>query len=599
MPTTDTQSGFFARLKQHHIYRVAVGYGTAIAVGIQVVARAFPYLGWAAAVPAVVIILIAGFPVAIVLAWLLVKPTDPLKQTVWQKRHWKLGAIVTPVVITAVVISGIYAFKFSEQHAARVAAEQAAAYAASQAKPAAPAFNPPADTLVVLPFQNLSGDPKQQYFSDGITEELTNALGQNSALRVIAWDTASKYRNSAESPAAIGRSLDAANLLHGSIERENGMVRVITELVDTRTGLQLWSDHYDDSLENIFAVQDKISQAIAEALRVKFASLKPAPTVNPEAHDLVLKAKRLLQTAQTAAPIEQARKLYEQAIVLDPDYADAHAALARAWLELTEFSTLPLAQALPKVREEAHKALALDLHSVDALVALANADVEEGHITQAESEFQRALEIDPSNAVAHLDYGNMLPLKQSLAQELEAVQLDPENADAQNNLAADYLDLGEYPQVLAPALALIRLAPHSIDNAYTLALTYSLLHQNEDAVKAFDLAEPDTRLAKELVATGRLSYQSLLDPKLRPQALAAVDALRRRTELDPTSLADVLQLFLALGRNDAALDLLPTLCAGQPIGCNDLSINPLYVPLRGEPRFERLVKRYDTISKPQ
>ncbi|MGH8280446.1 MAG: hypothetical protein ACRETQ_12925, partial [Gammaproteobacteria bacterium] len=163
--------GFFARLKQHHIYRVAVGYGTAIAIAIQVVARAFPYFGWSAAVPAVIIILIASFPVAIVLAWLLVKPTDPEQQTAWQHRHWKWGAVVTSVVIAAVMVSGIYAFRFNERHAARVAAEQLA-----QAKLATPAFNPPADSLVVLPFRNLSGDPKQQYFSDGITEELTDAL---------------------------------------------------------------------------------------------------------------------------------------------------------------------------------------------------------------------------------------------------------------------------------------------------------------------------------------------------------------------------------------------------------------------------------------
>ena len=207
--------GFFARLKQHHIYRVAVGYGTAIAVLIQVVARAFPYFGWSAAVPAVIIILIAGFPVAIVLAWLLVKPTDPAAQTQWQRRHWKLGAVVTPVVITAVVVSGIYAFRFSERHEARVAAEQAA-----------PFFNPPADSIVVLPFANLSDDPKQAYFSNGITEELTDVLGQSTGLTVIAWETASKYTNGKLTLAEIGKALNVAHVLGGSIEHEGNAVRV-------------------------------------------------------------------------------------------------------------------------------------------------------------------------------------------------------------------------------------------------------------------------------------------------------------------------------------------------------------------------------------
>src|SRR5574337_2024377 len=123
----DQQPSFFARLKQHHIYRVAAWYGATIAVLIQVVARAFPYFGWSAAVPAVIIILIVGFPVAIVLAWLLVKPADSVSQTGWQKRRWKLGAIVTPIVIAAVVVSGIFALRFSEQRAQHLAAAQAVA----------------------------------------------------------------------------------------------------------------------------------------------------------------------------------------------------------------------------------------------------------------------------------------------------------------------------------------------------------------------------------------------------------------------------------------------------------------------------------------
>ena len=212
-------------------------------------------------------------------------------------------------------------------------------------------FDPPIGTLVVLPFTNLDSDAKQRYFSDGITEELTNALGQNTGLRVIAWDTASKYRDARQSAADIGKALDVANVLTGKILRQGDSVRVIVELVSAATGYQVWSDHYDDSLANIFQVQDKISAAIASALKVKLASLAPAPTVNPQAHDLVLKARALMETAHTAAPIEQARTLYEQAIALDPGYADAHAGLARAWLDLTQYSTLTLKDALPKRRE--------------------------------------------------------------------------------------------------------------------------------------------------------------------------------------------------------------------------------------------------------
>ncbi|MBS0431514.1 MAG: tetratricopeptide repeat protein [Proteobacteria bacterium] len=262
------------------------------------------------------------------------------------------------------------------------------------------------------------------------------------------------------------------------------------------------------------------------------------------------------------------------------------------------FSTLPLKDVLPKIRKEANQALALDPRNANALVVLGNADVAENHIAEAKAEYLRALKLDPSDANAHLNYGTVLPLKQAVAQELEAVQLDPDNATAQNNLSVYALDSGEYQQALAPGLSLMRLDPHSADSAFGLALTYALLHRDTEAVKAFDLAQPATELAKSLVAAGRLAYQSLVDPKLHEQALATVDALRRRTDLDSFSMFDIMQIELALDENEVALAQLPKFCASLASACIDLSVNPQYVRLRGQPRFEALVKQYDTASKP-
>ena len=611
--------GFLEELKRRHVWRIAVGYAVAAWLLVQVATQVFPFFNipnWS--VRLVVVVLAIGFPVAVVLAWVYeitpegVRRTEPADspaarpQAASNQIARKLNTVIIAVLVLAVALLGwrLLVLRRPTTAPANAVATPAATPAVKPVAGSEPAsstatpFNPPADTLVVLPFANESGDPKQQYFSDGITEELTNALGQNAALTVIAWDTASHYRNSSEGPQAIGQALNVANLLHGSIQREGDQVRVVVELVNTLTGAQVWSNHYDDSLANVFQVQDKISASIAAALQVKFAAAHSVQTVNPQAHDLVLQANALMKKARTAAPIEQARKLYEQAIALDPGYADAHAGLAGAWNDLTQVSTLSLKEALPKVREEAHKALALDPRNVIALVVLANVDEAEGKIAEAKAGYERALAIDPSNASAHLDYALVLPLRQALAQTQEAVQLDPDNAVAQNNLAVEEEDLGEYAQALAPYQAIMRLDPTSADNAMGLAQTYALLHRIEDAVKAFDLAQPTTELAKALVAAGRLAYQSLLDPKLHAQALAAVDALRRRTDLDPTSMGDVLQLELALGQNDIALEQLPKLCTSIPVACNDLSINPVWIPLRGDSRFEALAKQYDTVSKP-
>jgi len=589
---------FFAELKRRNVLRAGVlyaGAAWALSQGIAQLGPLFDAPNWA--MRAFVIACVIGFPFWIAFAWFYEFTPQGIRResevapnaSMIHSTARKLDFAIIGVLIVAVVLLASGYFVRRNAPAATLAAA-----AASSAKP----FNPPAGTLAVLPFTNLNGDPKQQYFSDGITEELTNALGQNAALTVIAWDTASKYRDSHESPHAVGAALNVANLLHGSIERENGAVRVIAELVDTRTGKQLWSDHYDGSAANVFQVQDKISAAIADALKVKFASLAPAPTVNPKAHDLVLQAHALMETARTAAPIEQARALLEQAVALDPGYADAHAKLAGAWLDLPQYSTLTLKDALPKARAEANQALALDPRNVTALLVLGVADESEGKLAQARAEFQRALALDPSDVSAHVNYGNALPTRQALAQYLEAVQLDPGNATAPINLAIAYLDLGEYAQALPPLRASMKLAPQSADSAMSLALVYSLLHRPEDAVKAFDLARPDTPLAKALVAAGRLTYQSVLDPKLHARALAAVDALRKRSDLDPNSMGDVMQLDLALGQNDIVLDQLPKSCAATPFACNDLSVNPVWLPLRGQPAFQALVKKYDTVSQP-
>ena len=588
--------GLLAELSRRHVWRAAVlyaGAAWALSQGIAQLGPLFDAPNWA--MRGFVIACIIGFPFWVAFAWFYAWTPEGFKREEEVERSpalsratsRKLDLGIIGVLIVAVVLLASGYFVHRGVPAVAPGAE-------AVAKP----FNPPADTLVVLPFANESGDPRQQYFSDGITEELTNALGQNAALTVIAWDTASHYRNSSAGPQAIGKALNVANLLHGSIQREGDQVRVVVELVNTLTGAQVWSNHYDDTLANVFQVQDRISVSIADALKVKFAAARSVQTVNPQAHDLVLQAHALMETAHTAAPIEQARTLYEQAIALDPDYAEAHAGLAQVWSDLTQYSTLTLKDALPKARAEANQALALDPRNVTALLVLASDDGAEHKIAQAKAKFERALALDPSNVSAHVDYGNALPTRQALAQYLEAVQLDPKAATAQFNLAITYLDLGEYAQALPPLQALMKLTPHNADSAFVLALTYSLLHRPEDAVKAFDLIQPGTPLAKALVAAGRLTYQSVLDSKLHAQALAAVDALRKRSDLDPNSMGAVMQLDLALGQNDTVLDQLPKFCATIPVACTDLSINPAWLPLRGQPAFQALVKKYGTVSQP-
>ena len=591
-----TQLAFFARLKQHHLYGVTVAYAVIAGFLIQLASRVLPALGLEPVLPAVIIVLLAGFPVALVLAWMLIKPKDPAKYSAWQKLHWKLGAALSLAVVVAVVFSGLYTWKFAERRTVRLATKQAVVE--SVAASATAAFHPPADSLVVLPFKNLNGDPQQQYFSDGITEELTSALGQNPALRVIAWETASSLRHADFSPGDIGRQLDVANILNGSILRVGDEVRITVELVNAISGYEVWSSHYDGSFQDIFKVQDQVSQAVASALQVQFAQadLPAGGTGNPQAHELVLKG-RALRDKYNAASLAAAQKDFEQAITLDPNYADAHAELASTLIALTERSDLPLKTTLPRARAEAEKALALDPRNAYALTALGIVDstADPPDVAKARAEFRKALELDPSNATTHGDYGNVLPLKPGLAEFREAVLLNPANETDWNNVAVNAQDLGDWALMAQAAQTLLKLDPKVVDSAFALAYAYQQLHQYDKMVAAFEMVTPTTRLDRQLVHAGRLTYRALGDFALRPQALAALRHLSRR-QANPDVAGNLLQLYLALGDTQSALQLLENYCPATPIGCNDLAVSPIYQALHGNPHFEALAKKYTTVT---
>jgi len=588
---------FFGELKRRNVLRAGAFYAAAVWALAQGIAQLTPAIGLPdVAARWFLVAALIGFPFWVAFAWFYEFTPQGFKRDsevtadspARHSNSRKLDLAIIGVLIVAVVLLGSGYF----------VQRKPAVAAAAAPKAAATLFNPSKDTLVVLPFKNLSGDPKQQYFSDGITEELTGALGQNPALRVIAWDTASKYRDAKQSATDIAKALDVANVLHGSIQREGDAVRISVELVNAVTGYELWSQHYDDAFANIFAVQDKVSQAIAGALQVKFAQadLPTGGTSNPQAHELVLKGRALVDKFD-AASIEAARQNFEAAIALDPNYADAHAHLAGALFDLTQRSSLPLAATLPQIRAEAEKALALDPKNADAWVVLGilDSDTNPPDMAKAKQEYQKALALDPSNVAGHLNYGLILPLKQQLAETQEATLLDPDNAVAWNNLATTAQDLGDWAGMIKAAQAMIRLNPQGVDSAFYLAYAYQQLRQDAKMVAAFDLVKPANAVDQQQVAAGRLVYQSLLHPALRPQALAAVQQLARY-QSNTAVAVNLPQLSLALGEHAEALKQLQGVCLAMPVACNDLAINPLYVPLRADPAFQKLAKRYTTAT---
>ncbi|MGH8321133.1 MAG: tetratricopeptide repeat protein, partial [Gammaproteobacteria bacterium] len=463
MPSTDTQPGLFERLKQHHVYRVAVGYGTVIAIGIQVVARAFPYLGWAAAVPVVVIILIAGFPVAIVLTWLLVKPTDPAQQTVWQKRHWKLGAIVIPVVIAAVVISGIYAFKFNERHEARIVAEQVAQQVAAQAKTVTPAaaFAIPAKSIAVLPFDNLNVDKKNAYFVAGIQDLILAKLADIGDLKVISRTSTEHYGSHPENLTIVGQQLGVATLLEGSVQKAGNQVLITVQLIDAETDAHIWAQSYQRTLENVFGVEGEVAEQIATALNAKLSAaetqrLATALSSDPAANDLFLRAEYFSNQGNinyATAAWKQAIALYRQTIAKVPDFALARARLSYNESELAWFGGggENVQQLRADARSQAEQALALAPDLAEAHLAIGYSDYwGRGDYTGALTAFTAALKARPNDADALAATGFVLRRQGRFEAAILALQQalahDPRNSALAFELAATTMMVSRYAE---------------------------------------------------------------------------------------------------------------------------------------------------------
>src|SRR5438093_449178 len=440
-----------AELKRRRVFRALVGYAIVSFAVLQVIEPIMHGLrlpDWTLSF--VVVGLAVGFPVVVVLAWVFdvsagrIERTGPIRPEGpgGLRVALALGAVAALAVVPAV------AWHFTRTARA----------------PAAPAV-PAAPSVAVLPLANFSQAKDEEYFSDGITEEVINALANVDGLRVVSRTSAFAYKNKNLSVRQIGEELAVATVLEGSVRREGNALRITAQLINAVDGYHLWSKTYDRELKNVFAVENELATAIADALRPKFlkqSSLVPMTTGSSQAHDLYLKGRHFW-TKRTTEDLKEAMALFEKAIALDPAYALAHAGLSDCYLLLGEYTSARPAEILPKARPHAYRALELDGALAEAHASLGLISIYDYDWATAEREFKRAIELRSGYATAHHWYAILLVtlgrFEEARVEAERALELDPASTIVNNMLGVVFYESRNYDKAIAAFRKTLELNP--------------------------------------------------------------------------------------------------------------------------------------------
>jgi TolB-like protein/Tfp pilus assembly protein PilF len=447
-------------------------------------------------------------------------------------------------------------------------------------------------SIAVLPFENASGDAEQDYFADGIAEEILDALAQVSGLRVAARTSSFSFRGGGLPIRNIARELRVATVLEGSVRRAGDQLRITARLVSAAER-QLWSQTFDRSVDDVFAVQREIAGTVARALEARLApDADPDRAVMPStaAHDLFLQGL-FHWNRRTAQTLRRAIDLFEEAIRLDPDYARAHAGLALAWAVIhLNAPEIRASEALARAEAEARLALELDPELADAYTALGYAYHWQSRWDDAVRAFDRAVALNPNSSRARQWYAETLALTgraaEAEAQIRQAVALDPLSLVAHGNLGLILFMNGRVQEAIAQVEATTRMDPG-------FAFPFLLLHRIYLHTGRYEEAREAGRRWAEVSAFVAASdvvtiVDAMIDPARRP---AADSVLARWKRAASPAWFDIAMYYVHLGDPEQAMDTLEQAVA-EPVGLIlTLHRSPFWDPLRGSPRFQRILQQ--------
>jgi TolB-like protein/Tfp pilus assembly protein PilF len=554
---------FLGELSRRKVTRTAAAYVVMGFVVMQVVDDVLPYVpGLPAGTGTLILVLLAiGFPLTLGLAWAL---------------EW------TPQGIRR-----------------ELTAEMAgAATVATPPTPASTMRTRRKDSLVVLPFENLSVDPSDEYFSDGITEDITAALARISGLRVLSRGSAMQYKGTTKTLAEIADELGVATIIEGSVRRSAQKIRVVVDAVDAGSHEVLWSETYDREPQDIFAVQSEVAEAVARAMQRELSSanakaLGTRGTRDVEAYDLYLRG-RFHWNERSEAAVMKSIAFFERAIERDPTFALAYAGLADASTVLGIYGVRPPSEIMEAGKQSALQALALDPTLGEAWASLACVrGLYDWQWEEAETGFRSAIAAAPSYATAHQWYAlNLLVPRRRFveaAAELDrAEDLDPRSTAIAVSRGILSFYARDYAAAMRAQETVVGQYPRSGLAHLFLGMCLEATRRSAEAIEALNRSvtlsdesgETLAALGHALGASGRLAEAR--------EVLERLEKRRRARYVSPALLA---QVRLGLGDRESAMDLLEEAARVRATDLAWLGVRPVYDPLRRERRFQDLMGR--------
>jgi TolB-like protein/Tfp pilus assembly protein PilF len=586
------KGNFLAELKRRNVYKVAVAYAVAAWLLIQIATQVFPFFeipNWA--VRLVVVLLALGFPVALVLAWAFEITPEGIKreseiepgQSITPRTGRKLVAITA---VLAVIAAGLFAFQFLHRNSTA---------AISQGESTSAPI--PAKSIAVLPFENLSEDKANAYFADGIQDEILTRLAKIADLKVISRTSTLRYKSAPADLREIAKQLGVANILEGSVQKSNDQVRITVQLINALNDSHLWAETYDRKLIDVFQVESDLSQKIASSLEAKLTgaeqrAIVARPTENTEAYQLYLKG-RFFWNKRTGADLHTAGEFFERAIAADPTYAGAYAGLAQTYLLIPVFGAGRPPDFFPRATVAARKAIELDETSSEGRAALAMLLLFDFKFAPSEQEFRRAIELNPNYATAHHWFGNSLLVTlgrfdEAIEQCRRAVDLDPLSLIINADLGSTLMLARRYDDAILQLRKTLALDGNFAYAHWNLGEALYLKGDVAGAIAEYEKAAALDDDPEILALLGR----AYAETGKKEQALGLLEKLKALGGQHYIRNYVYTIIYAGLGDKATAIDYLEKARdGGETPDTTWLKVDPLFDPLRNEPRFRQLVAK--------